>query len=147
MSKSYARPTLDIARDQIGNLLDRFAELTGYPPTLVAKLARGEPKFAKLYRTIDFGFRSYDTVNSRLSALWPADQPWPEGIPRQAPAEIEPEVLADLSARAEKARPKAEPDAAGKAEPLPEGAAWPDDIPRPAESVLSTNEVSHGQEA
>ena len=117
----FAKSSLEIAREHITILLVRFGEITGYPPTLVGRLARGEPKFARSYLVNDFGFRSYDTVNSRLSALWPTGVAWPAGVPRQAPAEIEPEVLADLAARAEKHRYRA----------LPGGAAWPIDIPRP----------------
>lgn len=122
MSQSpFAKPTLDIAREHLTILLGRFGELTGYPPTLVARLARGEPKFARSYLENHFGFRSYDTVVSRLSALWPTGAAWPAEVPRQAPAVIEADVLAELAARDEKARPKA----------LPDGAPWPDDIPRP----------------
>ena len=126
----FARTSLEIAREHITILLVRFGEITGYPPTLVGRLARGEPKFARSYLVNDFGFRSYDMVNSRLSALWPTGVAWPAGVPRQAPAEIEPEVLADLAARAHKTRLRA----------LPDGAVWPTDIPRPA---FPANQEAH----
>lgn len=99
---SYAPASIETARDHIAKLLDGFAAATGFPRTFVSKLARGEAKFGRIYQTIDFGFRSYDIVNSRLSALWPSDAPWPAGVPRQAPAKIEPDVLAAVAARLEK---------------------------------------------
>lgn len=129
----FAKSALETAREHLTILFARFGELTGYPPTLVARLARGEPKFARTYKTSDFGFRSYDIVVSRLSALWPTGAAWPSEVPRQAPAVIEPEVLADLAARAEKSRPKA----------LPDGAPWPDDIPLPAQAPAN-QEPAHG---
>ena len=141
MTKSpFANPLLDTAREHISTLFEQFAGHTGYPPTLVGKLACGEPKFPRSYRTANFSFRTYDTVVSRLSALWPTGAPWPAEVPRQAPAVIEPEVIADLAARAEKARPKAEAAAVA----LPDGAAWPDDIPRPDQQPANQDTPANG---
>ena len=94
-----SRPSLAVARQHIAVLFAAFARATGAPQTAVARLARGEPKFARIYETTDFGFRSYDIVNSRLSALWPDDVPWPDGVPRQSPADVEPEAVAEVKAR------------------------------------------------
>ncbi len=107
-NETFARPSLEIAREHVAVLLERFGALTGYPPTFVAKLARGEPKFARQFREKDFGFRSYDVVVSRMSALWPKGAEWPAEIPRQEPAKIEPEVFAEIEARAERLRAKGE---------------------------------------
>lgn len=94
-----APPTIDVARDHVGRLLAAYQEATGFPKTFCAKVARGEPKFAKIYMSVDFGFGSYDAVNSRLSAVWPAGAPWPAGIPRQAPADMPEQILAEIARR------------------------------------------------
>lgn len=88
---AYAPPSLATARSRIAILLAAFEQATGLPPTLVGKLARGEPKFPRSFQEVDFGFRSYDIVVSRLSRLWPEGVAWPEAVPRQAPADIGPE--------------------------------------------------------
>lgn len=98
----YARPSLDIARDRIGILLDAFQEEAGLTQTFVGKIARGnDPKFTRTYLENDFGFRSYDTVNSRLSAIWPLSLAWPDEVPRQRPAGVSAEDLDALRKRAE----------------------------------------------
>ena len=94
-----SRPTLTVAREHIAMLFEVFARATGAPQTAVARLARGDPKFGRIFETTDFGFKSYDVVNSRLSALWPAGVPWPESVPRQEPADVEPEAIAEVKAR------------------------------------------------
>ncbi len=100
MDTQFAPPTLDVARARITALLDGYREATGLPPTFIGILARGgDPKFCRNYLTNDFGFRSYDAVNSRLSAVWPAGVAWPQDVPRLAPAKIEPKLLAELDKR------------------------------------------------
>lgn len=100
MSNTYARPTLDVARERITVLLETYRAATGLPPTFVGILARGgDPKFCRNYLTNDFGFRSYDAVNSRLSAVWPEGTPWPADVPRLAPAQIEQKLLDELHKR------------------------------------------------
>lgn len=98
-ASDFAPASIEIARAHIGHLLAAYQGATGFPKTFCAKVARGEPKFADLYQTIDFGFRSYDAVVSRLSAVWPEGTPWPEHIPRQAPAEIPEDLLASIRER------------------------------------------------
>lgn len=96
----FAPNALDVARDRLTALFDAYRSYTGFSPTFVGKLAvNGDPKFAKSYPSANFSFGTYDTVVSRFSAIWPADLPWPESVPRQAPATIDPETLADLHAR------------------------------------------------
>lgn len=100
MSNAFARPTLDVARERITALLDGYRAATGLPPTFIGILARGgDPKFCRNYLTNDFGFRSYDAVNSRLSAVWPEATPWPADVPRLAPAKIEQKLLDELHKR------------------------------------------------
>lgn len=100
MSNEFARPTLDVARERITVLLETYRAATGLSPTFIGILARGgDPKFARNYLTNDFGFRSYDAVNSRLSAVWPEGTPWPADVPRLAPAKIEDQLLAELHKR------------------------------------------------
>lgn len=100
MSIAYAPPTLDVARQRITALLDGYRAATGLPTTFVGILARGgDPKFCRNYLSNDFGFRSYDAVNSRLSAVWPKDTPWPADVPRLAPAVIEQKLIDELHKR------------------------------------------------
>lgn len=132
----YARPTLDIAREQITMLLDAYQDATGFSPTFVGRVARGDPKFARQYLATGFTFRSFDLVNSRLSAVWPEGLPWPAEVPRQAPGEVEPELL-------EKIRERTRPDVRGQgAAPLPAGESWPEDIPPP--SIGGGQSSTHG---
>lgn len=99
---AYARPSLDIARDHIGLLLGAFQTETDLTQTFVGNIARGnDPKFARTYLEKDFGFRSYDAVNSRLSAVWPPCVAWPDGVPRLPPARLEADALEALGKRAE----------------------------------------------
>jgi hypothetical protein len=123
---TYAPPALETHRLHLRVLFKAFADATGWPPTFVGFVARGEPKWARQFEERDFTHSSYDTAISRLSALWPEDVPWPAEVPRQAPAtEIPEEILARVEQRKAK-------DA--KARPaLPGGAPWPDDIPQPGE--------------
>lgn len=100
MENDFAKPSLDLAREHITALLETYRIATGLSPTFIAILARGgDPKFARHYLTKDFGFRSYDAVNSRLSAVWPEGTAWPEHVPRQAPAKIEDQLLTELHKR------------------------------------------------
>ena len=98
-TRPYARPSLDVAREQITTLLETYRNATGLSPTFVGRVARGDPKFARQYLETGFTFRSFDIVNSRLSAVWPEGVPWPAGVARQAPGEVEPELLAKIRER------------------------------------------------
>lgn len=103
MDQTYAEPFIAIARRHIAALLDGYRDATGLPMTFVARMAgKGDSKFAKTFQTSNFSFGTYDAINSRLSAVWPLGAEWPAGVPRQAPAEIEPEVMAELEARLSK---------------------------------------------
>lgn len=96
----FAPKTLDVARERLTTLFDAYRVHTGLAPTFIGIIARGgDPKFFRSYMAQDFGFRSYDTVVSRFSAIWPDDLPWPADVPRQAPAAIEPEMLEELTSR------------------------------------------------
>jgi hypothetical protein len=96
----FAASSLSIARSHLSVLFDAYRAFTGLAPTYVGALARGgDPKFYRSYLEQDFGFRSYDTVVSRFSAVWPADLPWPADVPRQAPAAIDRGTLDELTAR------------------------------------------------
>lgn len=99
LAQTYARPALEVARDHIGDLLTAYEQATGFPPSFACKIARGDPKFASTYREVGFGFRSYDVFVGRMSAIWPDGVEWPSSVPRQAPAEIDPDAQAALDAR------------------------------------------------
>lgn len=101
--KTYAKSGLETARDHIAALFLAYQNATGLSATFVASVATaGDPKFGKTHREKNFTLGTYDTIVSRLSAVWPNDAPWPESVPRQAPAEIESETLAAIAARMSK---------------------------------------------
>jgi hypothetical protein len=107
----YAIPSLDVARARIGRLLGVFQIEAGLTKTSAGHIARGnDPKFARTYLEKDFGFRSYDTVNSRLSAIWPPSLAWPDDVPRQRPADISADDLALLRSRMEPVKKRADED-------------------------------------
>lgn len=90
ITPTFPPPSLDVARQNLTALLEAFERATGLAPTYIGIIARGgDPKFCRSYLEKDFGFESYDIVVSRLSALWPENAAWPEGVPRLAPAPIE----------------------------------------------------------
>ena len=132
----FQSPTLETARERLATLLAGYGAATGFPETLVGKIARGDPKCAAAFRSRDFLHGSYDLVVSRLSALWPEGAEWPADVPRQAPAVIEPEILQLIADRRDRKASTPRP----AAEPLPEGAEWPADIPRPG-----TADKLHGE--
>lgn len=132
----YAPPSLEVARNNLRVLFRAFGEATGYPPTFIGFVARGEPKWARQFEERDFVHSSYDTAVSRLSALWPADVPWPVEVPRQAPSEIPADILEAIEARKERQEAPA-PVA------LPGGADWPDDIPMPGHNAPANAEGGH----
>jgi hypothetical protein len=118
----YAPASLDTHRAHLRALFSAFAEATGWPPTFVGFVARGEPKWARQFEERDFTHTSYDTAVSRLSALWPEDAPWPEGVPRQAPAtDIPQEILDRIAARQAKAAEATTPTQAAGGENDGEG--------------------------
>jgi hypothetical protein len=101
MTKShtpYAPASLDAARQQIETLFAGFRAATGIAPTRVTLLAGVDAKFSYVFREKDIMCGTVDRINSRLSALWPEDKPWPVGTPRMAPAEID-DVTRDQFAR------------------------------------------------
>lgn len=143
-SPAFAPASLEIARRNLRTIFEAFGKATGYPPTFVGFIARGEPKWARQFEDRDFTHTSYDTAVSRLSALWPEGAEWPPEVPRLAPAEeIPSEILERIKAREDRRETDRKPDPAA----LPGGATWPDDIPRPGQSSPADDEGGRdGQE-
>lgn len=94
-----APSALQVARARIGILFEEFMAATGLPKTFVVRFAVGDPKFGKSYLERDFLLGTYDRINSRISAAWPSDVDWPEDVPRQKSAELEPSALEELDRR------------------------------------------------
>lgn len=108
---AYATPLIETAREHITRLYEAFMSATSLTPTYAGKLiAAGDPKFWATYRDHNFTLGRYDTIIQRLSALWPADLPWPEGVPRQAPATISEDELRDFRARLDRAAGRPQED-------------------------------------
>ncbi len=136
--RSFANPSLSEHRAHLRELFRVFGEATGYPPTFIGAVTRNDPKWPRHFEERDFTHSSYDATVARLSALWPEGTPWPAAVPRQAPAEIPPDVLEKIEKRrsTQSSRPAN----------LPGGADWPDDIPLPgqARKTETVNEVENG---
>lgn len=122
-TRTYADPSLAVARRHIGALIEAYHAATGIPRSIAALIARNDPKFAYSYAEKDFRVSTYDSVLARFSGVWPEGVDWPADIPRLAPEAIEPELLEKITKRITEARA------------LPGGADWPADIPRPAASL------------
>jgi len=133
----FAEPSLSTSRARLTKLMGTYAAATGFPVSFVGLITRGERKFALEYLERDFLHGTYDMIVSRLSALWPDENtPWPEDIPRLAPADI-PDDVAELIAE-RKAK------MSGKPIVLPSGNPWPEDIPRPDAASIPNHEGQHG---
>lgn len=132
---TFAEPTLSVARRNLRRLFDVLGAATGWPPTFVGFVARGEPKWARQFEERDFTHSGYDVTVARLSAIWPDGVEWPAEVPRQAPAtDVPQEILDKIAARG---APKA-PPAPRDCPALPGGAAWPEDIPKPETTKTPT---------
>lgn len=135
----YSDPTLKTARRRLEILFAAFGEATGLPETFIGRVARNDPKFPAAARVRDFRHGSYDEAVARLSALWPDGTPWPEEVPRLAPAEVEEATRQELARRLSGERPAGRH---AQIEALPNGADWPLDIPRPG--AAANPEVDNG---
>lgn len=71
----------------------------GLSQTFLNNVTRGDAAWTRDYRTKNFRVDTMDAVFARISAIWPKDLPWPEDIPRHVPADVEPEVLAEVRDR------------------------------------------------
>ena len=92
-------------------LFSALSEHTRIPPTRLAVAIADDRAFlGRLARGGNFTFDTYDKIVQRFSAVWPATVPWPEQVPRQAPAEGMEEHAEEVGRR-----------------------AWPADIPVPQE--------------
>ncbi len=91
---TFAPPAVQIARENITALIDAIRAETGLSLTAAFKWAcDGDPKFSSQYLVNNFSFGRYDTMVSRLSAVWPEGLAWPRQVPRQAPADLLPEDI------------------------------------------------------
>ena len=71
----------------------------GLSQTFLNDVTRGDRAWTRDYRNRDPRVGTYDLVFARLSGIWPVGVAWPEDIPRPAPADIAPDILADVRAR------------------------------------------------
>lgn len=143
---AYAPPMIETARDEIAAILVAFQTATGLPVTYANTFAcNGDPKFAAKLRENNFKIGTYDTINSRVSAVWPDDAAWPEGVRRLAPAEISAEDMAELTARLEKiaADPRNPATIKRRRADMSERvkSIWPDDASRPNIDALDADEI------
>lgn len=103
----YAPPALEAARGHIGRLVDAFREATGFSTSFVAAFARkGDTKWLTNYLHQNITMGTYDQVVSRLSAVWPDDVAWPDGVPRQAPSTEADEWMTQMRERLAARQPK-----------------------------------------
>jgi hypothetical protein len=133
---AYAETGLERHRRHLRTLFEAFGRMTGYPPTTVSVIARGDTKWGFKFEQNDFTHSSYDTAVSRLSALWPDHIAWPAEVPRQAPAaEIPASIIETILRRRRVDGIK-----------LPAGVAWPEPNAAPDGSP-ARGEDGNGEEA
>lgn len=79
-----------------------YAAHTGVKPSILSGVFLNNTGFfSRLAHGGACSVRSYDRFMSGLSAMWPDDLPWPEGIPRPAPASLAPDQIEQLRIRAD----------------------------------------------
>ena len=71
----------------------------GLSQTSLNNVTRGDPAWTRDYRNKNFRVDTMDAVFARISAIWPKNRPWPEDIPRHTPADVEPEIMAEVRDR------------------------------------------------
>ncbi|MEY4951807.1 MAG: hypothetical protein RL299_231 [Pseudomonadota bacterium] len=121
-NENFSPSLLETARKHIAGLFEAYQSATGYKPTFVAQVIIGDRAFASRFLKSGLNVSTYDQFVGRMSGIWPADQPWPESVPRQAPIALD-EAGAALMAERETAK-SSKPQTAQIAD-------WPEDIPRP----------------
>ena len=73
--------------------MDAYAAATGLSEARVSKLFVGAGHRLKTIRAGgDIGARQAEIVLARISANWPPDAAWPDGVPRPAPITPSPAV-------------------------------------------------------
>lgn len=121
----FAKTSLEVARENIAALFSAFSAATQVSATTMAKVVAGDPAFIGRYKRVNLTFGTYDRVAGRFSKLWPADAPWPAGVPRPEPVDVPADLLALVTDR------QTPQPAPRKTATLPGNAEWPADIPRP----------------
>lgn len=114
---------LSLLRSNLDRLWAGFSAATGIAPTMVSIIVAEDRAFFGRVAKKDFRVGTYDRIAARFSALWPADAPWPEGIVRPDPIEVDQKSI-------ELYREKL-----GIHPEWPAGEKWPDDIPQPADRI------------
>lgn len=95
-------------RSNLDILSSALAEAAGAARSTIGKHVARDPKFFDSCQQKDIRAGTYDFVVGRFSALWPKELPWPEGVDRPAPSQIEPETLDWFRPRLEAKTPPAE---------------------------------------
>ena len=98
MDQTNPSPLLDVTRRHLAMLTDAYTRHTGARDYAVGKIVRSDAKWAQSFRTLNFRVGSYDAAVQAFSAVWPDDLPWPESVPRQAPARLSEDQSAALRA-------------------------------------------------
>lgn len=84
---NYAPKMQEILRTNLMTAMDALSEAAGRPRTHFVRAVGGHQS---VWARIKNGKRPittslYDRMMGGISALWPEDAPWPEGIPRPVP--------------------------------------------------------------
>lgn len=115
---------LDRFRQNLDALYAAYMGATGYRATTTSQMVAGDPKFYGSMHARDMRVGTYDAVTARFSAIWPTNCPWPDGIERPEPAQLDGTLARPARVRA---TASIHPD-------WPADKPWPADIPRPVAS-------------
>ena len=89
--QTYAPPLIETLRAQARAVFDAYMAATGLSRTFISETICGDPAWIMRLDQNGMTIKTYDRFMSRFSAFWPPGLAWPEGVPRQAPADdIEP---------------------------------------------------------
>lgn len=112
---------LSLFRNNLAICSATLAQAAGVAVSSVGKYIAGDPKFFDSCQKVDIRTGTYDFVMGRFSGIWPDSLPWPEGVSRPAPSQIEPQVLDWFTPRLSPSLPS----------DWPKNETWPSDIDLP----------------
>lgn len=123
-TQNFSPTMIEAARAHIAALFDGVNATLSLKPTVASLITVGDRAFASRYTVTNMNIATYDLFMGRMSAIWPDDAAWPEGVPRPHPVALDEGGAAILAEKIAKRPPPTKPNISAE--------DWPEDIPRPA---------------